>query len=76
MGLRSVRENPELARQLFVHILENPSQHPGTAGSVEVLDIERFNVGWKVTVGLTNQGESGVGTLVLDVDTPSLDSFR
>lgn len=76
MGLSSVKDNPELARQLHAHILKNPLQHPGTADSVEVLDISRVVSGWRVTVGLSNQGESGIDTLVLDKDSPSLDGFR
>lgn len=76
MGLRSVRDNPELARQLHAHIQSNPDRYPATAGLVEVLDILRVKAGWRVTVGLSNQGESGVDALVLDAHTPSLHSFR
>lgn len=76
MGLQSVRDNPELAAQLHAHILQHPSEHPGTSESIEVLDILRVESGWLVTVGLSNQGESGVDTLVLDARTPLLASFR
>ena len=76
MGLSSVKSNPELARQLLAHILKHPSQHPGTSESIEVLDISRVSSGWKLTLGLSNQGESGIEALVLDSDTPFLEAFR
>lgn len=76
MGLQSVKSNPELAKRLLAHILEHPSEHPGTSEAVELLDIQRVASGWNVTVGLSNQGESGIDTLVLDARTPALSSFR
>lgn len=76
MGLSSVKSNPELARQLLAHILKNPSHYPGTSESIEVLDISRVSSGWKLTLGLSNQGESGIEALVLDSDTPFLEAFR
>lgn len=76
MGLSSVKDNPELSRQLHAHILRNPSAHPGTTDFLEILNVQRFDSGWKVTVGLGNQGESVVDTTVLDKNTPTLDAYR
>lgn len=66
MGLRSVRENRELACQLHRHIFTNPSAHPGTEGFIEVVDFHRVDDAWRVTVSLGSQSESIATTLVAD----------
>jgi hypothetical protein len=76
MGLRNVRENLEVASLLLAHVIAHPAQYPGTEGAIEALDIQPVNGAWRVTVGLGNQGESGVDALVSFAGMPALSSFK
>jgi hypothetical protein len=58
MGLREVRQHPALAIKLYHFVKDNPSEYPMSHEFIDVLDIQATVEGYRVSFGLSNQGES------------------
>lgn len=68
MGLKEVRDNAFLAKRLYQYIQANKELYPSINETVEVLDILEKPLGWRVTLGLGNQGESSIDAHVALAD--------
>lgn len=58
MGLLEVTQHSDLAGKLYRYAKEHHVQYPGVLDTHEVLDLLATEHGWRLSLGIGNQGES------------------
>lgn len=58
MGLREVKENAELVGRLYRYAMEHRHLFPGIQDTHEIVDVLEIDRGWRLSLGIGNQGES------------------
>lgn len=65
MGLREVTQQADLAGKLYRYAKEHHDQYPGVLDTHEILDVLATDHGWRLSLGIGNQGESFIDITIL-----------